>query len=595
MLRLTDIWLRLALALLIGAGLAACAGDSALDGAEEPQPPRQEELASFTVRVAPADDPASRVSRAGSDVAAPLETMQTLRVVILSEGRVEVNSLAVLGENAHEYFGIFKVTPGVDKKIYAIANPESTGFDFGAYPVGAAGMEAALESHSYTLDPSRPIAMTDCRTLAGELIKKGSIVELDMKVVRVAVKFSVDITNNRREDVTLESFSIGSLGMTHYLMPHFTGADGKHIVSQEGLSGFDFDTQKNLHWSDWLALAVEESQASPEDRTLADRRGWIMKYAVPAGAATAARSVISAATALPKGAAVQLPVCYAGETASLLTAPSGFGGGAADGFEQGYTFSARFRDAAGNRADFPGVRLPNLRALFRNTHAVVHITLNQHSLEVDVIPYAEVVLKPDFGIVRDNETGWIIIDKYAPRRYYYDDVKHVYYDGDRNPIATRVESVGNASGHSIFAVRDMKTNLLKYTFDYTAERYYLDLERTKPINTPADCPFLPRETFQGHDEVIVLRYDEYGKAVFMYDPKTGNSFNEIWSPLAQTPNFAFQRWENSLGYDGYMIIRLTDYRTPVFLYHLASDRYYRYVTSPSGDSLEEVEAFPPRQ
>ena len=101
MLRLTDIWLRLALALLIGAGLAACAGDSALDGAEEPQPPRQEELASFTVRVAPADDPASRVSRAGSDVVAPLETMQTLRVVILSEGRVEVNSLAVLGENAH--------------------------------------------------------------------------------------------------------------------------------------------------------------------------------------------------------------------------------------------------------------------------------------------------------------------------------------------------------------------------------------------------------------------------------------------------------------------------------------------------------------
>lgn len=594
-IRLTDIWLRLALALLIGAGLAGCADEGDIPGGGATGLPADMEMASFTVRVAPVDAPDDRyVSRAGDDVVAPLETMNSLRIVILSEGRVEVNSLVPLLENAHEYLGIYKVRPSVDKTVYAIANPESTGFDFDSYPVGSAGIDAALEAHYYTFDPSRPIAMTDCRTVAGSLIRPGTVTDLEMQVVRVAAKFSVDITNNRKEDLTVTAFSLGDVGMTHYLMPHFTGTDGRHVINSQGLSPFDFDDRKGLHWSDWLALAVEESQAAPEDQTVADRRGWVMKYAVPAGTVNAAQSVIDTPVSLPRSTRVALPVHYCGETVSLLGVPTGFGAGAATGFEQGYTFSVTFRDSRGENISFTDRRIPNLRSLFRNTHAVVHITLNQHSLEVDVIPYAEVTLKPDFGIVRDNETGWIIIDKYAPRRYYYDDQRHVYYDGDKNMIATRVEPVAHQGGHSVFAVRDMKTNLLKYTFDYTDNLYYLDEALTSRISTPADCPFLPRESFLEHDEVIVLRYDEYGKALFMYDPRTGKSFNEVWSPLASTPNFAIQRYENSLGYEGYMILTMTDYRTPVFLYSLADDRYFRYDTQESGVTLTEVEAFPPR-
>ena len=45
-------------------------------------------------------------------------------------------------------------------------------------------------------------------------------------------------------------------------------------------------------------------------------------------------------------------------------------------------------------------KLPNLKALFRNTHVVVDITMyNSNEIEVDVIPYSEVPnLNPIFGL-----------------------------------------------------------------------------------------------------------------------------------------------------------------------------------------------------
>ena len=41
---------------------------------------------------------------------------------------------------------------------------------------------------------------------------------------------------------------------------------------------------------------------------------------------------------------------------------------------------------------------PNLRALFRNTHILVDVTFWEEGVKVDVIPYSEVILKPDFGL-----------------------------------------------------------------------------------------------------------------------------------------------------------------------------------------------------
>ena len=48
--------------------------------------------------------------------------------------------------------------------------------------------------------------------------------------------------------------------------------------------------------------------------------------------------------------------------------------------------------------------LPNLKALFRNTHVVVNITLYKTlEIGVDVIPYSEVILNPSFGVEIEEE------------------------------------------------------------------------------------------------------------------------------------------------------------------------------------------------
>ena len=40
----------------------------------------------------------------------------------------------------------------------------------------------------------------------------------------------------------------------------------------------------------------------------------------------------------------------------------------------------------------------NLKALFRNTHVVVDVTFQEKEIQVDVIPYSEVILEPEFGL-----------------------------------------------------------------------------------------------------------------------------------------------------------------------------------------------------
>ena len=68
--------------------------------------------------------------------------------------------------------------------------------------------------------------------------------------------------------------------------------------------------------------------------------------------------------------------------------------GATDG-EQEYTLTIHIEGL-----EEPFVRpLPNLKTLFRNTHVVVNITLKySDEIIVDVIPYSEVKLEPEFGL-----------------------------------------------------------------------------------------------------------------------------------------------------------------------------------------------------
>lgn len=217
-------------------------------------------------------------------------------------------------------------------------------------------------------------------------------------------------------------------------------------------------------------------------------------------------------------------------------------------------------------------------------------------VEVDVIPYTEIKLRPDFGLERDNETGWIIIKKYDPAVYYYDDRVGQYYDGDKHAMPMRVSALpDDGSGHRRYSVINPLTDLLKYVYDYDARRYYLDTECTRELTRPDQCTWLPRQSLMDKENIVVLITDEYGKAIFMYDPVQNTYFNEIWSPLATPPNFGYQHWTHPRTGAEYMVIKVDYKENPVFFYDPATDRYYENDTKEEGFDLTEVQAFPPKE
>lgn len=349
---------------------------------------------------------------AASRAAEGIESASSLRVIIIGGNTVEINRLVSLDSYVPKgnelYIGVYRVRPNENKTIYAIANPESCGFDFDSYPEGStADIAAALNSHLFTFNPSAPIPMSDSREIPAANLPMGTRYDTELNLVRVATKFSVNILNKRSEDVTLNSFSVAGLAAAEYLMPHFSGTDGQYIVNTSGLMGFDFpNAGTDMHWSDWLKMASDESQADPTNKQLADSRGWILKYAVPATAGSVSGLFAldgngSTSITIPKDKSVSLPTHYFAESRSGIIASSSFGNGAAAGWEQRYTFSMQFTsaDTPGGTVTFLNQPFNNLRALFRNTHVVLNVTIHQHKLDISVrvVPYSTIELRPEFG------------------------------------------------------------------------------------------------------------------------------------------------------------------------------------------------------
>ena len=88
------------------------------------------------------------------------------------------------------------------------------------------------------------------------------------------------------------------------------------------------------------------------------------------------------------GVASVVPVFYLPESKNLKAGEPTVG-------EQEYTLSINIV----GRAETFVCKLDKLKALFRNTHLVVNITMyNSNEIVVDVIPYSEVILEPEFGL-----------------------------------------------------------------------------------------------------------------------------------------------------------------------------------------------------
>ncbi|MFR8656426.1 MAG: hypothetical protein ACLVE2_09225 [Bacteroides caccae] len=352
---------------------------------------------SYTDEVQPDDDTAILVLRTGlldqtraSDrvndaVDNPVEYMYTLRIVILHEnGTVEHNMYIDFGEIPQtECYRIFKVTRNETKKIYLIANEENASTDLHeqleTLTTGNTTFASIVDNFVFIPDYKNPIPMSSVYDVP---VKAENLVEREFYLVRAATKFAFRFTNKRKSKVSIDAIHISDIAGATYLIPH----------KQEPLF-MSFDDE-SLYWINWLKKVADESQQSPDDVELADRRGWIQAYDIPSETSHQEVTVngpleVPSMTGDQPGKAV-FSVFYLPESKKLKAGSATYG-------EQEYTLKLDMSEN-GKELSFTKT-FPNLKALFRNTHVLVDITFaEKDEVKVQVVPYAEVILEPEFGL-----------------------------------------------------------------------------------------------------------------------------------------------------------------------------------------------------
>ena len=314
-----------------------------------------------------------------------VEYMYTLRIVILHEnGTVEHNMYIDFGEIPQtECYRIFKVTRNETKKIYLIANEENVSTDLHeqleTLTTGNTTFASIVDNFVFIPDYKNPIPMSSVYDVP---VKAENLVEREFYLVRAATKFAFRFTNKRKSKVSIDAIHISDIAGATYLIPH----------KREPLF-MSFDDE-SLYWINWLKKVADESQQSPDDVELADRRGWIKAYDIPSETSHQEVTVngpleVPSMTGDQPGKAV-FPVFYLPESKKLKAGSATYG-------EQEYTLKLDMSEN-GKELSFTKT-FPNLKALFRNTHVLVDITFTEKDeVKVQVVPYAEVILEPEFGL-----------------------------------------------------------------------------------------------------------------------------------------------------------------------------------------------------
>jgi len=314
-----------------------------------------------------------------------VEYMYTLRIVILHEnGTVEHNMYIDFGEIPQtECYRIFKVTRNETKKIYLIANEENASTDLHeqleTLTTGNTTFASIVDNFVFIPDYKNPIPMSSVYDVP---VKAENLVEREFYLVRAVTKFAFRFTNKRKSKVSIDAIHISDIAGATYLIPH----------KREPLF-MSFDDE-SLYWINWLKKVADESQQSPDDVELADKRGWIQAYDIPSETSHQEVTVngpleVPSMTGDQPGKAV-FPVFYLPESKKLKAGSATYG-------EQEYTLKLDMSEN-GKELSFTKT-FPNLEALFRNTHVLVDITFTEKDeVKVQVVPYAEVILEPEFGL-----------------------------------------------------------------------------------------------------------------------------------------------------------------------------------------------------
>lgn len=338
------------------------------------------------------------------------ERMHTLRIIALDESKTVERNIFIdfSNEPRTEHRIIIRLQNKEQKKIYLIANERSVEGLYNALEAkteGAKGFEEWVNDFTFVPDYTQPLPMTSCYTVS---IGEETYIEKTFHVVYAATKFDINFVNDRGRDVTLSSFTLSAPASSMYLMPHLHQDAGVYKADKDGKvvkdTPFVIDNKDGgMYWIDWLKIVAEESQANPDDQTLADKRGWILEYDIPSDAQQdAAHDLLQAVNngqplVLYKNKTTNISTFYVPESKKLAETST-----FAQGLEQKYIMNLELTetDETGTKTKAFSTPLPNLRALFRNTHVKVNITLKDNILVVivDLVPYTSKELNPIFGL-----------------------------------------------------------------------------------------------------------------------------------------------------------------------------------------------------
>lgn len=403
-------------------------------------------------------------TRAGTQDLPDNEKMNSLRVIILhQDGRVEHNRFYSREGALVQRQIVLKVTPDEKKRIYLFANEESVSLGlehgerslsdlFDGYIEDSPCFEDAVKDLYFAPDYSgaKPIPMSSMYEI--DFPAKGNF-NGEFYLVRVATKFTVNFRNMRGEPVTVNRFSIRSHADKNFLMAHVDDSDRNRLL-------FNGKT-----WVEWLKEVSDASSAN-DDYAATEAAGWLKDYRLPEQADR--QIAYTSATPVTVGPAEfdvdNLDDIRPGTASETFYLPESINPkeSATDG-EQEYAMSVHI-DGVTEPFDFV---LPNLKALFRNTNVIVNITMTKDlQLIVEVIPFTSVEVAPDFGLVRDGFTGYIVGKDSGGRKCWYDGN---YYDpNNATPLY-----LGPNGNHGNFVTINGKEYLLVYA-DYARTAANLD-------------------------------------------------------------------------------------------------------------------------
>ena len=309
-------------------------------------------------------DVARSMSRAGyADAVGDNEKMQTLRIIVVNkDGNVEANRLVSLAAVESYGYERFKVMGKEKKKIYLFVNEENkdikvrrgnstntedleltkylSGISLWKELPDLSDLTIRLEGNSAQLTGALP--MSECH----EIDVPDTDYSCDLFVTRAAVKFSFKITNNSMKERELTGLTISKMSRYEYYLPHNVE------YGEEEIDGKSYKT------------IISYDSPSPVEEYDYKQQGLNI--------------------VLPTGKEIGLE-----KSIYLLE-----GNSAREEYSIGIGLDG---------ADLENKVLKNLKKLPRNTHVVVNITLNDDSnnemtCEVDVRPYSEKILKPEFGL-----------------------------------------------------------------------------------------------------------------------------------------------------------------------------------------------------